>query len=184
VSISVTGLPRHKVTAICNTYKERIEAARQMHLKESPVPIMTFSEPRFMTALNADVNSPVKAAIVFRINVLSCAYESLESRTALLMTLIQLSNIMGFTKKDTGSNHMLYEGGDIYQYRGWPCNIAPDSELWTVSGTDYLDGSGGVLEWCASKEDANALITLMRQDGNRFKVSASKYLDGFCKEAA
>ena len=53
-----------------------------------------------------------------------------------------------------------------YKYRGLPCNIAPNHQLWCVSGRhhDNTGVSAGVLEWCYNRRDAEHRLSLMRED--------------------
>jgi hypothetical protein len=55
-----------------------------------------------------------------------------------------------------------------YVYRGLPCSIAPDEQLWTVGGQDRMDNSGGVLEWCYDMQDAMAVLEAMARHPGRF----------------
>lgn len=48
-------------------------------------------------------------------------------------------------------------GSAYYQMRGCPCTIVSKDELWSVAGKDVFHGGGGILEWAASKEDAENL---------------------------
>lgn len=51
-----------------------------------------------------------------------------------------------------------------YEYRNLPYTVG----RWYVAGQDRRDGGGGILEWCASKEDAHQVLEQMRQDTGRF----------------
>ena len=48
----------------------------------------------------------------------------------------------------------------LYRYRGLPCSIVPDDELWCVAGQDTQGGSG-VLEWCRDELDAKNMLEQM-----------------------
>ena len=50
-----------------------------------------------------------------------------------------------------------------YTYRGKPCTAGH----WFVAGLDRVNGSGGILEWCASEQDALDVMTRMNR-GSRF----------------
>ena len=65
-----------------------------------------------------------------------------------------------------------------YKYRGLPCSIAPDEDLWCVSGQDTNPNScgGGVLEWCYGKEDAQARLLRMQQFPQFKNLKAAPYL--------
>ncbi len=56
----------------------------------------------------------------------------------------------------------------LYVYRNLPCSIAPDDQLWAVSGQD-VQGSGGVLEWCFDQVDAEQMLDEMKRFPERFK---------------
>lgn len=55
-----------------------------------------------------------------------------------------------------------------YQYRGLPCNIAEDDDLWCISGHDKRTGGGGVLEWCYDEVDARFTLESMQRYPERF----------------
>jgi hypothetical protein len=66
-------------------------------------------------------------------------------------------------------------GFEDYTYRGLPCNIAPDEELWMVGGHDKRGGSG-VLEWCYDEADARERLLMMQRYPERFiNVKAEPY---------
>lgn len=66
-----------------------------------------------------------------------------------------------------------------YVYRGLPCSVVDDNELWAVNGQDVRGGSG-VLEWCVSEEDAREVVTQMSRFPERFlNVTAEKWSEGF-----
>ena len=74
-----------------------------------------------------------------------------------------------------------------YIYRSLPCNIQPDYDLWCVVGIDTLDGSGGVLEWCYSREDSLTVLADMQKYPQFTDLKAIKhhdYLDGQYNKAA
>lgn len=54
-----------------------------------------------------------------------------------------------------------------YAYRGLPCSIVPDEELWCVAGVDKRGGSG-VLEWCYNEADAKYVLEQMQRYPERF----------------
>lgn len=63
-----------------------------------------------------------------------------------------------------------------YRYRGLPCSITPDEQLWYVGGQDKR-GGGGVLEWCYDEADAKAVLADMHQDPTRFmNLTAAPFL--------
>ena len=55
-----------------------------------------------------------------------------------------------------------------YVYRGRPCSIVPDDELWCIVGQDVA-GCSGVLEWCYDETDAQELLAQMNRYPSRFK---------------
>jgi hypothetical protein len=58
-------------------------------------------------------------------------------------------------------------GFDDYRYRGLPCSIADDDQLWLVGGHDKRGGSG-VLEWCYDEDDAREVLASMQRFPDRF----------------
>lgn len=71
-------------------------------------------------------------------------------------------------------------GFEDYSYRGLPCSIAPDSELWTIGGHDKRNGGSGVLEWCYDEADALERLAMMQRYPERFiGVKAESYLASF-----
>jgi hypothetical protein len=63
-----------------------------------------------------------------------------------------------------------------YAYRGLPCSIALDEDLWCIAGHDKQGGSG-VLEWCYGEEDAQMLLRKMNCFPRRFpRLVAEPYL--------
>lgn len=68
-----------------------------------------------------------------------------------------------------------------YHYRGFPCSIAPNNELWCVSG-HQVDAKGkttisGVLEWCYDETDAEIRLYLMRKDPTFRNLKAHPFFD-------
>lgn len=64
-----------------------------------------------------------------------------------------------------------------YVYRGLPCNVVEEDELWCVSGGDVRTNGGGVLEWCVSESDAQDVLTQMKRFPERFvHVSAESWV--------
>lgn len=64
-----------------------------------------------------------------------------------------------------------------YAYRGLPCNVVAQEDLWAVAGADSRGGAG-VLEWCVSAEDAQERMALMMRQPNRFSgLSAVSWKD-------
>lgn len=55
-----------------------------------------------------------------------------------------------------------------YRYRGLPCSIRSNDNLWCVSGRDLLNGGSGVLEWCYDEEDAEYRLSTMKRFSNQF----------------
>lgn len=71
-----------------------------------------------------------------------------------------------------------------YQYRGAPCSIAPDEDLWCIAGHDKRGGSG-ILEWCHGEEDAQMLFRKMSRFPLRFPgLVAEPYRPGHQQSAA
>jgi hypothetical protein len=65
-----------------------------------------------------------------------------------------------------------------YDYRGLPCSIAPDSQLWVVAGLDKLSGGSGVLEWCYDVKDAHEVFKAMARHPDRFPgLNAHPFLE-------
>jgi hypothetical protein len=50
-----------------------------------------------------------------------------------------------------------------YQYRGLPCSIAPQEQIWCISGRDSQTCSTGVLEWCYNEQDALERLAIMKE---------------------
>ena len=65
-------------------------------------------------------------------------------------------------------NRTAFVACPLYCYRNLPCSIAPDDELWAVSGEDQ-QGGGGVLEWCFDQADAEGVLQEMKRHSARFK---------------
>jgi hypothetical protein len=63
-----------------------------------------------------------------------------------------------------------------YKYRGLPCNIVPDDQLWAVSGCDGC--GGGVLEWCMDEKDALRMLSKMEPFPQFKNLKAHKYKEG------
>lgn len=55
-----------------------------------------------------------------------------------------------------------------YVYRGLPCSVVEEDELWCVSGGDVRTHGGGVLEWCVSESDAQDVLAQMKRFPERF----------------
>jgi hypothetical protein len=65
------------------------------------------------------------------------------------------------------ANETALEDCPEYAYRGLPCSIAPDEDLWCIAGHDKMGGSG-ILEWCYGEEDAKMLFSQMCRYPLRF----------------
>ena len=63
-----------------------------------------------------------------------------------------------------------------YVYRGLGCNILPDERLWAVSGSDLVNDSAGVLEWCWDQKDAETVLELMQSSGEFSDLNAGPWL--------
>lgn len=55
-----------------------------------------------------------------------------------------------------------------YRYRGLPSSCAPDDQLWAITGhhkpgtgSGFMVGGYGVLEWCFNAEDARRRLKIM-----------------------
>ena len=74
------------------------------------------------------------------------------------------------------ANATVFTSCPEYRYRGLPCSIAPDENLWYVGGQDKR-GGGGILEWCYDEDDANAMLREMQKHATRFVgLTAAPYL--------
>jgi hypothetical protein len=61
--------------------------------------------------------------------------------------------------------------------RNLPCDIAPENELWCVSGS-RKDGNGaGVIEWCFDEEDAMMMETLLDRIGDWTDLRVHKWIE-------
>jgi sugar (pentulose or hexulose) kinase len=69
-----------------------------------------------------------------------------------------MRTIQGFCR--TQRRHRQREGLIRYNYRGYPCNVLPDEEMWYVAGMD--GNGGGILEWCTSEQDAKDRMRIMK----------------------
>ena len=68
----------------------------------------------------------------------------------------------------------------VYRYRGLPCSIAKDEDLWCINGGDRINGGCGVLEWCYDEEDALYRLERMRKHPHQFQeLSASTHRETF-----
>ena len=56
--------------------------------------------------------------------------------------------------------HRQRDGAMKYKYRGLPCNVRPDADMWYVAGMD--GNGGGILEWCTDEEDAKERLRIMK----------------------
>ena len=67
-----------------------------------------------------------------------------------------------------------------YKFRNLPCSIC-ESTLWGVQGhfQEKDSKTGGVLEWCYDKEDAEATMSLMQKDPRFSNLSVFRqYVSG------
>jgi hypothetical protein len=64
--------------------------------------------------------------------------------------------------------------GRPYKLRNLPTNIAPQGELWTVSGIHVSKTSftAGALEWCKDEEDALRVLRSMQHDHTYYDLRA------------
>jgi hypothetical protein len=62
---------------------------------------------------------------------------------------------------------------NTYVFRGYPCNIVADDQLWLISG--QYKNSGGILEWCIDKYDAEILLKEMKKDKNFKNLEIEKF---------
>ncbi len=60
-----------------------------------------------------------------------------------------------------------------YKPRNLPCNIAPDNQLWCITGG--CENGGGVLEWCYDEDDAQHRLKLMQADPRYTELKAEKW---------
>jgi len=102
---------------------------------------------------------------------------SLESGSLMeLQDLTLFVSSMAYAMVPFAKNPALTAGFDDYQYRGYPCSIVDDDQLWAVSGHDLRGGGSGVLEWCHSEADATAVMQEMLNYPCRFvELSAEKW---------
>jgi len=59
-----------------------------------------------------------------------------------------------------------------YHFRNLPCSVVQDEDLWYVAGHLYKNNEitmSGILEWCTSKEDADAVWRRMVNSGTDFR---------------
>lgn len=68
--------------------------------------------------------------------------------------------------------------GPVYKFRGLPCNIQPDENLWCVCG-GMKGGGGGVLEWCYDEQDANDILKEMQKYSYFVGLHASAFFDKY-----
>jgi hypothetical protein len=91
----------------------------------------------------------------------------------MLLTGIMIGFIFGMLFKELILNFVIrkienfildnkYKKDFHYQFRGFPCT----DRNWNIGGQyeDETGRGGGVLEWCDSKEDAENLLKIMKQD--------------------
>jgi hypothetical protein len=76
-----------------------------------------------------------------------------------------------------GALQTVREMSTKYKFRGLPCNIRPDDQLWCVVGRhETPKGSGGgVLEWCYDEDDAYRVMTEMSKYPSFSGLKAKKY---------
>jgi hypothetical protein len=58
------------------------------------------------------------------------------------------------------------------------CAIAPDNELWTVSGVMVNGMGGGILAWCYDEDDAKHAKDEIAKDGRFKNLSIEKFISG------
>lgn len=109
---------------------------------------------------------------------------SLKELQTLVKSVVVLSDFL-HQVAGRGLNDTVLRDFPMYECRGLPCSIAPDGELWCVSGADKLDNSGGVLEWCYDEEDAKEILQKMNQYPDRFSnLKAQSWLESNAPVAA
>jgi hypothetical protein len=67
--------------------------------------------------------------------------------------------------------------GRSYKLRNLPTNIAPQGELWLVSGIHVSKTSftAGTLEWCKDEEDALRVLRSMQHDHTYYDLRAQNF---------
>lgn len=97
---------------------------------------------------------------------------------AQLRDMVKVVAVLAESMQDfAASVNVALVGCPAYTYRGLPCSIAPDRQLWAVSGQDRMDNSGGVLEWCYDMADAMEVLEKMARHPGRFtNLSAQPFL--------
>lgn len=102
---------------------------------------------------------------------------SLKELQTLVKAVVVLSDFL-HQVVGRGLNEIVLRDFPMYEYRGLPCSIAPDEELWCISGADKLDNSGGILEWCYGEGDAKEVLQKMSQYPDRFSdLKAQSWLE-------
>lgn len=105
------------------------------------------------------------------------ATASLKELQTLVKSVVVLSDFL-HQVAGRGLNETVLRDFPMYEYRGLPCSIAPDEQLWCISGVDKLDNSGGILEWCYDEEDANERLQMMSRYPERFTgLEAKSWLE-------
>jgi len=110
-------------------------------------------------------------------NVYGLGYPLAEASVAQLRATVEAFIVLSDCLHEFAANPMnciTSSGG--YQYRGLPCSIAPDDQLWYVAGHDLLCGGGGILEWCYDETDAQQVLKDMQRFPDRFaNLNAESY---------
>lgn len=72
-----------------------------------------------------------------------------------------------------------------YVFRALPHDIAPADHLWCVYGhmRDSNDARAGILEWCVSELDADAVMRRMARDPRFQNLCKRRWVDLFAEQA-
>lgn len=129
---------------------------------------------RLMSTVHDDMFGTVFNSYEVRVNPKTASLKELQS---LVKSVVVLSDFL-HQVAGRGLNETVLRDCPMYEYRSLPCSIAPDEELWCVSGADKLDNSGGILEWCYDEEDAKEVLRKMSQYPDRFSdLKAQSWLE-------
>jgi hypothetical protein len=110
-------------------------------------------------------------------NVYALGYPLAEASVAQLRAMVEAVVVLSDCMHDFAANPMnCITSSSGYRYRGLPCSIAPDEQLWYVGGQDLLGGGGGILEWCYDEADAQQVLKDMQRFPGRFaNLNAESY---------
>lgn len=177
ISIPVTGLSRDVASNVLSVYQQRIANAQQVLAAVDPTQLVLLTDPRMATDRTEVAGDPTPTFVVFRIQLAQDAFANKANSQLVLHQLSQLSTLFDLEHLYSATHNAMYPNIPLYRYRGWPVSYCDAGSVWMVSGVDHLNGSSGVLEWCCSEDDANALVAEMRKDHRRFTLVVSLHGD-------